>query len=458
MIKLSRRAWLGTTTLAVGKSLTGFAPAVAETIGSGTNRASSLRITGIRAYEILLPYDEFHAATLFRYHGLNIQLRTVYIVDTNVGIVGYGENWGPSLPAKTFQSYIGTNPFDWIADSRNLAINMAMYDIMGKFLDLPAWRLLGPQVRDRIPVCAWTVSQRPSDMAKEVQHAAKQGYRWLKYHTDEVQNVVDQTSAMQAVAPQGFQVHYDFNANATYEAILPVLEALGQYPVAGRFEDPLVATDPAGWQRLHEQISLPIYVHHGPIEFLVDGIVDGLMAGHAPIGSAIQTAAVAKTKNIPFMLQQCGGTINQAFLAHEASVFEMATLDHCNLAMHWTDDITSQRMPIRDGHVSVPEGPGLGVSIDREKLEHYANRPRPSQEPFLVRIRYQDGPTIYCRHNPEISGATDNMRYLARLLGTPTPGPKPAYNNQVVTDFWDDRDATEFQQLWNATKSGPVVQ
>jgi len=420
--------------------------------------ASSLRVTEIETHEILLPYHDFNARTLFRYHGLGIQLRTVYIAKTNhEGLEGYGEAWGRGWPKDDVAKYVGTNPFDWIGDTTTLPISMAMYDVMGKYLGLPVWKLIGPKLRDRVPVAAWTVSQLPKQMAAEVRQAVRQGYRWLKYHVDEIQNVIDQTAAMQEVAPSGFKIHYDFNANSTFKAIAQVIKNLERFPVAGRIEDPIVASDVEGWRKIREMSSLPILAHHAPIDFIAKGVCDGLMLGHAAVGAAAKTAAVAATTNTPIMLQNAGGTLNQAFLAHQVAVFKIATIDHVNLARLWKDDVTNETMPIVDGHVEVPKGPGLGVTLNRDKLTTYESAKRPRHEPFLVRIHYKDGPTIFARHDPEKPGATDNLRFLKRLLGERVPGPVPAYDNQVTTDFWDDQDSAEFQRMWKATANGHVT-
>ena len=114
-------------------------------------------------------------------------------------------------------------------------------------------------------------------------------------------------------------------------------------------------------------------------------------------------------------------------------------------------------MPVHSGHVDLPQGPGLGININEEKLADMAKRPAPTYQPFLVQIRYQDGPTIYCRHNPDLPGATDNLRFLGRLLGKKIPGPKPAYDNAVLTRLLDARNETGFERLWQATASGPLV-
>ena len=142
-------------------------------------------------------------------------------------------------------------------------MNMAVYDLMGQILGVPAWRLIGPKVRDRIPVGAWTVSQTPQAMAEEVQHAVGLGYRWLKYHIDEVQNVVDQTAAMQKVAPRGFRVLYDFNANSTVEAVFPVIRQLERFEIAGQIEDPVQPVDRDGYRFLKSRCQ---HRHRGEAE------------------------------------------------------------------------------------------------------------------------------------------------------------------------------------------------
>jgi len=50
----------------------------------------------------------------------------VYVVHTNSDLIGLGESDDP-LPDETLQKYLGSNPFDWIADDTNLSLGMAMY-------------------------------------------------------------------------------------------------------------------------------------------------------------------------------------------------------------------------------------------------------------------------------------------------------------------------------------------
>jgi L-alanine-DL-glutamate epimerase-like enolase superfamily enzyme len=285
------------------------------------------------------------------------------------------------------------------------------------------------------------------------------GYTWLKYHIDELQNVVDQTRAMQAVAPPGFKVHYDFNVNSDRESIEPVLDALREFSIVGRVEDPISTDRPEDWRYFCDKYDFPIVAHHAPVDFILNGAADGYMAGHAPVGQAMKIAGVAEQVNKPLMLQQAGTYINQAFLAHEAAVFPTATMDQVNLAELWRDHITNEQMPIERGSIAVPEGPGLGVTVDTEKLKQLAAGPRPDYKPFLVKISYRNGPTIIARHNPAIAGHTDDMRLLERLLGHSKhlPGPTPGYMNDVRTEWWDDFDDPAWHKAWKATEENKFI-
>ena len=136
-----------------------------------------------------------------------------------------------------------------------------------------------------------------------------------------------------------------------------------------------------------------------------------------------------------------------------AAVHKMAVLDRVNLAHLWKDDVTVETMPVVHGSVRLPGGPGLGVTLDKGKLEQYKHTPPPQQTPFLVRVRYKGSPTIYFRHDPEKPGARDNLRFLQRALNGNVPGPVPGYGNPVVSDFWDEVDSPQFKRIWEKTES-----
>ena len=160
-----------------------------------------------------------------------IDHRTVFKVETDAGIVGYGDQrvrpGGQPDPAVA-ASLIGRNPFDFINNhlSYGSALNCALYDVMGKYLDVPVYKLIGQKVRDAVPVAAWTRPAAPEIFRDEISRAADQGYTIFKMHTCDYHDVMEQTRLAEEVAPEGFKIHYDFNSNRSLAAVLPIIQEL----------------------------------------------------------------------------------------------------------------------------------------------------------------------------------------------------------------------------------------
>jgi len=428
-------------------------------------RPVRLKITDVEVHEIVPPYQDYNSKRLVRHRQLGFQSRTVYVVRTDRGLEGYGETGnGPGPKRKQFEYLIGRNPFLEFNRVTHLGMSMALYDLLAKFLGVPLWKLIGPQVRTWIPLSAWTMPQPPEGMAKEAIHFSKQGYSWLKFHVDFFQNVVDQTKAIQRVAPPGFRLQYDFNGDASLHTVLPILKELEKFPVAGRVEDPIRSNKPGdrdNWRLIRKATRLPILSHAPGTNYLIEKAADACLISRFPLPAAIRAAHVAEAANAPFMLQHVGGNITLAFLAHEASVFKMATMAHIHCGHLWKEDVTVERMPVVGGSVKVPKGPGLGVTLDREKLRKLSTPKKPKRDRFIVRMKYRNGLTVYFRYvdHPYQAG----QRYLAGAgrtvpieeLPNRIPGSGPIYRRPVVTDFWDETGTAEFERIWKRTELGP---
>jgi len=418
--------------------------------------AGKLRVSDLEIHEVFPPFCDYNARQLLRYAGLQSQARAVYVLRVG-SLEGYGEAWARAPKRDSLARYVGADILDCLTQTENMPISMAALDLLGKHLEVPAWRLLGPKIRNWVPVGFWTVSQHPDAMAEEVRQAARRGYRWLKYHVNVTQNAVEQTAAMAKVAPPGFKVHYDFNADSDVESVYPVMRDLEAFAIAGRIEDPIAVEEQEGWRVLRQKSRLTVLFHHnpGPTEAALLGrLCDGFVASRWPLGVNRHFAALAETTNTPFVLQMPGGNLSQAFMAHQAAAFKMASLDAVTVSNLWSDDITAEAMPVLGGSIEVPDRPGLGVTLDRAKLERYTRVPQPDYGRFLVRVRYTNGPAVYFRHNPDAPGAS--MGLARHRGGADFPGPVPGYGNAVVTDFWDQEGSAEFEAMWRRTEAGPV--
>jgi len=186
-----------------------------------------VKITEIETHQIHPALAPFNGQEVRLYLGNAYDTRTIIVLRGDNGLEGLGEMTGPlNEQLKPWLERLkGTNPATWLAHPQlPIWLAPAIYDLVGKANQVPAYHFFGPQVRSWVPLGYWTVSQTPAKMAAEVQHAAALGYTWMKYHTDPFHNVVEQTRAMQEVAPPGFKVHYDVNINNTVEHVVELIE------------------------------------------------------------------------------------------------------------------------------------------------------------------------------------------------------------------------------------------
>jgi L-alanine-DL-glutamate epimerase-like enolase superfamily enzyme len=84
---------------------------------------------------------------------------TLYRVELEGGVVGYGDDMGKETDTAAF---VGTDAVAGLRTIRHGGVQMALYDAVGKALDLPAHALMGRQVRSRIALGYWTAEVPPA--------------------------------------------------------------------------------------------------------------------------------------------------------------------------------------------------------------------------------------------------------------------------------------------------------
>ena len=161
-----------------------------------------MKITNIEVIPIAMPLAKRYDNHAGRTRMYDIDQHIVVKIHADNGIIGYGDYEDrPTIAPKEVEPLIDRNPFDFLHNNFNMAIGMALYDLMGKYLEVPAYKLLGQKVRDAVPAAAWTRPCPPDIFAEEIQRAVGQGYRIFKMHSDAKYDVIEQTKAAEAVAP-----------------------------------------------------------------------------------------------------------------------------------------------------------------------------------------------------------------------------------------------------------------
>jgi len=399
-----------------------------------------MKVTDIDIHRVTLEYDEDRAYELIHYHDMT--QRTIYVVRTDSGLLGLGESASPESQ-DVLDQYIGSNPFDWVGDETSLGLGTAMYDLMGKAAGVPAYKLFGQKHRSWVPVAAWTVSTHPDRMARAVQAYAEQGHTWMKFHLSPFENVIDQTEAMQKVAPKGFRIHYDFTMHGTEDHMPALLDRLSEYEIAGCFEDPLPGEDIDGYIELRQRSRLPIVLHHFPTAATYEVFrrpADAYMLGHARIGDAARRAGLFAASDSPFMLQNTGSDITRAMTVHMMAAFPSANFHFVSATEVSRQRFVTEPLHPVNGFIRVPEKPGLGIELDMkevERLEGLEPRPKPI---FIIVSKFDNGAILYTRSDPK------NPHFMVRPDWSRTLMPM-SFAAPLRSDYWDDDGSDEFNAM-----------
>ena len=104
-----------------------------------------MKITDIEIIPIVMPLSKRYDNHEGRIRMGGIDERLVVKVHTDNGLVGYGDYEGDSVPPspEVLEPLIGRDPFDFVNNNFNLALGMALYDVMGKYLEVPTYKLMG---------------------------------------------------------------------------------------------------------------------------------------------------------------------------------------------------------------------------------------------------------------------------------------------------------------------------
>ena len=314
-------------------------------------------------------------------------------VTTDAGLVGYGETlphytWG-RVSDEAIARVKGRNPTDFLGDDTlGAGLQMALYDVVGKALEVPVYRLFNqPRVREWCPIAWWNTKMPPEVLAEEAVDALAQGYVAHKFKARPWFDVYEQVEAISRVTSPHFRLDMDWNGMLLNAGnAVPVLAALDGYERVSIYESPIPHRDIEGYRQVRAQTTRPLAVHFGDPPFttavraeMCDGfVVSGGIAGVLRMGAL--AAEFAK----PFWLQLVGVGLVTALSAHLGAVLPMAQWPAISCLNNYTDDLLAQPLTITGGFVRVPQSPGLGIEIDEAALARHAMQP-----PYEIRYPAQ---------------------------------------------------------------------
>jgi L-alanine-DL-glutamate epimerase-like enolase superfamily enzyme len=365
-----------------------------------------MKISGIRATPVAVP---FRADEEWAFGSRQGMISILLQVDTDEGLVGLGEAAAyPSadIVLAVLRSIeplvLGEDPFaierlmhrihvvgTWhhvkSTSPAMAGVEMACWDIVGKACGQPLVNLFGGRVRDEVDYFYYVSQSSVERIAAEARRGREQGFRtfYLKIGSDDPRIDMARVEALRDGAGPDALLRIDANeaySPGTAVRVFRDLERFGlelvEQPVSGRnlaemayvrsrLSTPLLANE-ASWTR-YDQLEV---IRAGAADVLsVDNQMDGGLLNMK------RSAGLAETAGLPVLKHSLGelGVAVYAGLHLMASTTNFVCANQSYAALLTDDVLTGDgALPYRNGRLAVPDGPGLGVSLDAERVAKYA--------------------------------------------------------------------------------------
>jgi glucarate dehydratase len=376
-------------------------------------------------------------------------VRTVIEVETDDGLIGLGEMGGGGESAELqflgLKPYlVGHDPFALeelrfkicnptasLYNNRTqlmAAIEFACLDIVGQALGLPVYKLLGGKLRDEVPLSSYLFFRYRSDDGR---YDEVRTIEQLLAHTRELKEtygfrthklkagVFDpgyELEAYQALAGEFPEDSFRIDPNACWSVEESIWFASQIEHIRNDYlEDPTWGLN--GMRRVREKTRIPLATNTVVVNFeqlaqnILHPAADVILLDTTfwgGIRACMKAAHVCETFQLGVSVHSSGELgIQLATMLHLGAVLPNLSFDIDAHYHHLRDDIVQGgKFRIIDGKIQVPEEPGLGVKLDRERLQHYAelykklggypydrDSRRPGWYPLLPNERWAD-PTI----------------------------------------------------------------
>jgi L-alanine-DL-glutamate epimerase-like enolase superfamily enzyme len=368
----------------------------------------NVRITRVHAVPFRIPYRQTHWQAI----GALDALESVLIrIETNESVTGIGE----ALATNKFNSntlagttavirdhlgsvIVGLNPFDlagiWERMNRACAgeifakggIDIALHDLAGKLVNLPVCLLIGGQCCDEIPIegPGYGIGiMTPSAMAAAARGAVDHGLMQIEIKiSGNLAEDVERLKAVREAIGAAPSLKIDMTEGYSVAEAIRAIHALEPYGVDW-IEQPVHHADLDGLREVRQAVSTRIVVDENAttVEDLLGviraGAADGVHIKLPVIGGftvARKMHALAEAARL-YVLP---GTDTATGIGIAAVQHFVASSPYFHRGIHGSplaravDDIVRHPVPESAVVLKVPEGPGLGVEVDEEKVERYS--------------------------------------------------------------------------------------
>jgi len=350
-----------------------------------------------------------------------VKPRWIFIkISTDEGIDGWGEMIsGTKTETVVAGAYemgnriIGRNPLEieriWQELHRSFfrggpingtivsGIEMALWDIKGKYYNAPVYELLGGAVRDNIMVYSWIGGDRPDEVVENAQDRLDRGFKAVKMNATEelhyidsfkkVQEVVDRVASIRDKFGYDLGIGVDFHGRVHKPMAKVLAKELEPYKLMF-MEEVVLPENEEHFAEIAQHVSTPLatgerlYTRWQFKNIFKQGAIDIIQPDVALVGGILETrkiAAMAEAYDMavaphaPYGPIALAATLQVDACTPNVFIQEQSLGIHYNKGFDLLDFVKNKEMfQYKDGFVELPTKPGLGIEMNEEFVEEIA--------------------------------------------------------------------------------------
>ena len=268
-------------------------------------------------------------------------------------------------------------------------IDQALWDIKGRVFQSPVHNLMGGACRERMRVYSWVGGDRPDDVASQAMDRKKLGFSAIKMNaTEELQyiddyqkidKVLDRVAAIREACGKSLGIGIDFHGRVHKPMAMILAKKLEDFDLMF-IEEPVLCENREALREVARSCCIPIATGERLFsrwqfkELLNEGYVDIIQPdlSHAggitevkKIASMAEAYDVALAPHCPLGPIALASCLQTDASCHNAVIQEQSLGIHYNKGNDLLDYISNpEAFVYKDGFVTIPNGPGLGIDVD----------------------------------------------------------------------------------------------
>ncbi len=362
-----------------------------------------MKITDLKTTLMAVPFKKATYWPYGKWEGISVVLVEI---ETDAGLVGLGESvclpWPPE-GAKCFIDglkplLLNESPFDterilnkieglggWVF-GRHYAgyalggVEMALWDLVGKAAKQPLYNILGGRVRPGFDVMHFLAYDTPENMAKEAVENVAKGFKTIYLKYNDIEHLCQTVAAVRSAIGYDIKLWVDLNQTISPGFAVALLKRLEEFRI-DLVEQPTQANNIDELAYVRRHTTAQIVAHESAWNFReVLNVVKASAADVISIEPRMswgvsgtrKAAAIAEAGGLPVCLHSCAELgIAQACFAHIGVTLPNLVSPSQNMYDWFKSDYIKEPIKLEGGRYFPPDGPGLGVELDLDKVAEF---------------------------------------------------------------------------------------